>query len=61
MKIQFNADKVKISGPKIDNSYTVTFEVGEYEYDKIKDLPKLNGEIIFVEVKNEIKGIIETS
>jgi len=48
----FTADKVKIAGAKIDGSYTITFEVGEYEYDKIKDIPKLNGGNIKVEVKN---------
>lgn len=52
MKVSFHADKVKIAGPRVDDSYTVTFEVGEYAYDDISQLPKLNGEVIEVEVKN---------
>ncbi len=48
----FTADRIKIAGPKIDGSYSITFEVGEYEYDKIKDIPKLNGKAIVVEVRN---------
>ncbi len=49
----FLADKVKISGPRIDGSYTITFEVGEYEYDNIKDMVKLNGKIIKVSVEEK--------
>lgn len=41
--INFIADKLKISGPRIDGTYTITLEVGEYMYDEIKDAPKLNG------------------
>lgn len=51
--IRFIADKVKLVGPKVDGGFTVTFEVGEYEWPKIKDLPDLNGKIIVVEVKEE--------
>ena len=36
--IQFNADKIRVSGPKIDGSYTVTFEIGEYEQLKVAEL-----------------------
>lgn len=32
------SDKVKISGPRIDGTMVVSFEVGEYEKHKIKDL-----------------------
>ena len=52
MKSNFVADRVKIAGPRIDGNYTVTFEIGEYGYDFIKDIPKFNGESIFVEVKD---------
>lgn len=37
-KVNFGADKVKISGPRIDGSYSVTFETGEYEREKVADL-----------------------
>jgi hypothetical protein len=53
MIIKFIADKVKIAGPKVDGSYTISFEVGEYAYDQIMHLPKLNGEAMHVEVKDE--------
>jgi hypothetical protein len=62
MRIQFIADKVKIAGPKIDGSYTISFEVGEYAYDQIMHLPKFNGEAMYVEVKDDsIKSNDETS
>lgn len=35
------ADKVKISGPRVDGSYTVTFEVGEYMVESISELIKV--------------------
>ena len=36
--IKLNSDKVKINGPKVDGSYTITFEVGEYEQGNIAKL-----------------------
>ena len=51
--IDFIADKVLLRGPKIDGSWVITFEVGEYMYQKIKDLPTLNGKNIKVVVENE--------
>ena len=39
--MEFTADKVKVSGPKVDGSFTVTFEVGEYEAEKVSDLLKV--------------------
>jgi hypothetical protein len=67
--ISFIADKVKLNGPRVDGSYTVTFEVGEYMWDQIKELPKLNSETIIVGVitektektkaVKEEKGIVE--
>lgn len=33
--IKLNWDKVKIAGPKIDGSYTLSFDVGEYEQLKV--------------------------
>jgi len=34
-KIEIIADKIKVYGPKVDGSYTITLEVGEYEREKI--------------------------
>lgn len=31
VKISFNADSMKIYGPKVDGGFTVTFTTGEYE------------------------------
>jgi hypothetical protein len=54
MRIEFIADKVKIAGPRIDSTYTVTFEVGEYEQDQLGELMKIKQPAIFkVEVSNE--------
>lgn len=55
MKIEFNADKVKIYGPKTDGGYTITFETGEYEQEKVAELLKIPQQTslkIIVEVKN---------
>lgn len=32
------ADKVKITGPKVDGGFTVSFDVGEYEQSKVAQL-----------------------
>lgn len=39
--ISFTADKVKVNGPKIDGGYSVTFEVGQYEQEKVAELMKI--------------------
>ena len=52
-QIKFGADKVKINGPRIDGSYTVTFETGEYEQEKLAELfriPQLSEIKVVVEV-----------
>ena len=38
MKINLTSDKVSIRGPKVDGSYVVSFEFGEYERKKIAEL-----------------------
>lgn len=53
MKHAFIADRVKISGPRVDGNYTLTFDVGEYQYDMIKDIPKLNDTELHVTVSND--------
>jgi hypothetical protein len=37
-KIEIMADKIKVNGPRLDNAYTVTLEVGEYEHGKIAQI-----------------------
>ncbi|GEM_PF-3403055 len=39
--VEFTADKVKISGPRVDGTIAVTFDVGEYEAGKVADLLKI--------------------
>ncbi len=53
-KIEFTADKVKIMGPKVDGGFVVSFDLGEYTYDQIKELPNLNGKIIKVSVEDKL-------
>jgi hypothetical protein len=50
--IEFNADKVKLNGPYADNGWKVTFEIGEYERRKLKD-------IIDIEPMTRIKVKVE--
>lgn len=52
MSIKFNADKVKVLGPKVDGGYAITFEVGEHEQEKI-------GDIIKIPQQTELKITIE--
>lgn len=48
------ADKVKISGPKVDGSYLITFECGEYEQQHVAELLKIpQGTTIKVRVEYE--------
>lgn len=49
-KTVFAADQVVISGPRVDGSFRVSFDVGLYQYDHIKNLPKLNGKMLVVAV-----------
>lgn len=40
--IEFGADSVRISGPRrTDGAYTVSFETGEYERERIADLLRI--------------------
>jgi hypothetical protein len=36
--VTFSADKVKITGPRVDGSFVIAFETGEYEQDRIAAL-----------------------
>ena len=36
--IEFVSDKWKISGPRIDGTFVVSFELGEYQKEKIAEL-----------------------
>lgn len=36
--IELNADKVKVRGPRVDGSWVISFETGEYEQEKIAQL-----------------------
>ena len=38
MKIEFTADKVKVRTGNVDNGATISFEVGEYQVENLKDL-----------------------
>lgn len=44
------ADRIVIGGPRQDGNYRVSFDVGEYQYSNIKDLPLLNGKVLVVAV-----------
>jgi len=42
MKININSDKLSIRGPKVDRSYVISFEIGEYEVPKLAPLLSVN-------------------
>ena len=52
-KIMFMADAIRVNGPrKTDNSFSVTFETGEYEKSKLADLLLLDpGQVLKVSVE----------
>jgi len=31
MKTTLHPDKIRVNGPKVDGSYTLSFDIGEYE------------------------------
>jgi hypothetical protein len=41
--IKFSADKILMRGPKVDGSYQVTLEVGEYEVSNLVRILQLGG------------------
>lgn len=49
-KSVFMADNLTISGPRVDGNFKVSFDVGQYQYENIKNLPLLNGKILVVAV-----------
>lgn len=58
MKIEFTADSIKISGPKIDGSYNLILEVGEYEKDKILEVMRLKPNYkVIIEGAKEVDNV----
>lgn len=53
--IEFNADRISISGPRAsDGTYKVTFETGEYQQQEIAELFRIpQGVVIKVKVEYE--------
>ena len=39
-EMKFLADNIRINGPKVDGTMSITFETGEYEREKILDIMK---------------------
>ena len=39
--IELTSDKVRVSGPRVDGSFTVSFDVGEYEQAKVAELLRI--------------------
>lgn len=51
MVVRLVSDKVRVSGPRVDGTYTVTFEVGEYEKVNVTRVMLLPEGTYEVEVK----------
>jgi hypothetical protein len=54
--IHFIADKIKVNGPRLDNSYAVTLEVGEYEHGKVAQIMSIAQPTNFKVVIEEMTG-----
>lgn len=52
--IEINADKVTVYGPKVDGSYTIKLDIGEYEREKV-------ARVIMLKTDENIKVIIKQS
>jgi len=53
MRVNFLSDKVRLSGPKVDGTVSVTFEVGEYQVDNLKELLGIRDKNISVTIEVE--------
>lgn len=51
--MKFKADKVSIRGPKVDGSYVVSLEVGEYERNKLTEILTLPEGVVDVTIYQE--------
>lgn len=54
--LEITADKIKVNGPKVDGGFTVSFDIGEFEQDKVASLltiPQGQAIKITVEVDDE--------
>lgn len=55
--IQFNADHVKVNGPReSDGNLSITFTTGEYEQDKIAELLKIEKDKVLKVTIEEYDG-----
>lgn len=54
MKVKLLADKVLVRGPRIDGTWIISLEVGEYEKRKVAELIYVDGlvEVTIKDVKN---------
>ena len=55
-KIEIIVDKIKVNGPRLDNAYTVTLEVGEYAHGKIAQIMNIAQPTNFKVTIEEITG-----
>ena len=54
MIVNFNSDKIKVNGPKVDGTWTLSFELGEYEQGEVAKLMTIRqGKIIKLQVTDE--------
>lgn len=54
-QVELNADKVSVTGPKVDGGYTVKFEVGEYNQEQVAELLRIPQQVN-LKVSVEING-----
>jgi 5-hydroxyisourate hydrolase-like protein (transthyretin family) len=55
--ITLAADKIKVSGPKVDGGYSLTFEVGEYMQEAVAKLLMVKqNTVVMVNVEVEDYG-----
>lgn len=51
--VRFESDKVTVKTGRVDNSAIVSFEIGEYQLDQIKDLVSVRDSVLKVTVEIE--------
>lgn len=49
---KFTSDKVSVRGPRVDGTWVISFEVGEYEKEAVSELVKSEGNL-YIYVTNQ--------
>lgn len=59
-RITFGADNIKISGPRVDGTFALTFETGEYMRKEVLQIMELDPPVwVTVSTNEEEKSVVQ--